>query len=60
MAGTVIGYEHICEHGGGYAQRHHEQSVVPICDFKDAYETQRVLEAAVLADPYPVKLSEVK
>ncbi|MEM6506913.1 MAG: gfo/Idh/MocA family oxidoreductase, partial [Planctomycetota bacterium] len=39
-----------------------KKPVVPICDFEDAYQTQRVLEAAVLAadNRCPVKLSEVK
>lgn len=63
-AAHIIGYEHTFVNmaadmlnviGG-------KKPVVPICDFEDAYQTQRVLEAAVLAadNRCPVKLSEVK
>lgn len=36
--------------------------VVPLCDFEDAFETQRVLEAAVLSarQRTPIKLKDVK
>ncbi len=63
-AAHVLGYEHgfvnmaadICRVVGG------EKPVVPLPDFADAYETQRVLEAALLAAKHrtTVKLSEVK
>lgn len=63
-AAHVIGYEHgfinmaadICDVMGGKAP------VVALPDFADAYETQRVLEAALLAAKHraAVKLSEVK
>lgn len=60
----VLGYEHgfvnmvadiMCVLGG-------EAPVVPLPDFADAYETQRVLEAAMLSAKHraAVKLSEVK
>jgi predicted dehydrogenase len=60
----VLGYEHgfinqaydILQVLGG------QQPTVPIPDFHDAYQTQRVLEAAMLsaAERRPVSLSEVK
>jgi predicted dehydrogenase len=60
----IIGYEHtfvnmaadIMQVLGG------RKPVVPIPDFEDAYQTQRVLEAAMLAakNRAAVKLSEVK
>ena len=39
-----------------------EEPTVPIPDFDDAYQTQRVLEAALIsaAEHRPVALSEVK
>ena len=39
-----------------------KEPVVPVPDFADAYETQRVLEAAMLSAKHrsAVKLSEVK
>ncbi len=39
-----------------------KQPVVPLPDFADAYETQRILEAAMLSAEHraPVKMSEVK
>jgi predicted dehydrogenase len=62
--GHIIGYEHtftneladILRAVGG------KQPVLPIPDFEDAYQTQRVLEAALLAarGRCAVKLSEVK
>jgi len=60
----LIGYEHgfvneaydICRVLSG------REPVVPIPDFEDAYQTQRVLEAALIsaAQQRPVKLDEVK
>jgi predicted dehydrogenase len=60
----IIGYEHgfvneaydICRVLAG------EKPVVPIPDFEDAYQTQRVLEAALVsaAEHRPVRLDEVK
>ncbi|MCA9244430.1 MAG: Gfo/Idh/MocA family oxidoreductase [Phycisphaerales bacterium] len=60
----IIGYEHtfvnmvadIMAALGG------EEPIVPLPDFADAYETQRVLEAALLAAKHraAVKLSEIK
>jgi predicted dehydrogenase len=62
--GHIIGYEHtftneladILRVVGG------KQPVMPIPDFEDAYQTQRVLEAALLSarGRCAVKLSEVK
>jgi hypothetical protein len=39
-----------------------EAPTVPIPDFEDAYQTQRVLEAALLsaAERHPIKIDEVK
>jgi predicted dehydrogenase len=39
-----------------------KEPVVPLADFADAFETQRVLEAVCIsaADRRPVKLSEVR
>jgi predicted dehydrogenase len=60
----IIGYEHgftnqafdILKALGG------EEPTVPIPDFEDAYQTQRVLEAVMIAadQKRPVKLDEVK
>jgi predicted dehydrogenase len=60
----LIGYEHgftnmaydICRVLAG------KKPVVPLPDFEDAYQTQRVLEAALLSaeNKSPVRLSEVK
>ena len=60
----VLGYEHgfvnmaadICRVLGG------EEPVVPIPDFEDAYQTQRVLEAAMVSakERCAVPLSQVK
>ncbi|MBN1590534.1 MAG: Gfo/Idh/MocA family oxidoreductase [Pirellulales bacterium] len=60
----LIGYEHgfvnqaydICRVLAG------EEPIVPIADFEDAYQTQRVLEAAMTsaAERRPVDLDEVK
>jgi predicted dehydrogenase len=39
-----------------------QEPTVPIPDFEDAYQTQRVLEAAMLSaeEHRPVKMDEVK
>ncbi len=60
----IIGYEH------GFTNQAYdilkviagEEPTVPIPDFEDAYQTQRVLEASMLsaAERRPVKLDEVK
>jgi predicted dehydrogenase len=60
----IIGYEH------GFVNQAYdilrviagEEPVVPIPDFEDAYQTQRVLEAALISAEQrrPVKLEEVK
>jgi predicted dehydrogenase len=60
----LIGYEH------GFTNQAYdilrvlagEQPTVPIPDFDDAYQTQRVLEAALLsaAERRPIKIDEVK
>ncbi len=60
----IIGYEH------GFTNQAYDimrvlggqQPTVPIPDFEDAYQTQRVLEAALLSasEKRPVSLSEVK
>jgi len=60
----IIGYEH------GFVNQAYdilkvlagEEPTVPIPDFEDAYQTQRVLEAALIsaAERRPVSLSEVK
>ena len=59
----IIGYEH------GFTNEAYdilrvlagEQPAVPIPDFNDAYQTQRVLEAALLSaeERRPVKMSDV-
>jgi predicted dehydrogenase len=60
----IIGYEHtfvnmVADIMRGLGGR---KPVVPIPDFEDAYQTQRVLEAAMLAaeNRAAVKLNEVK
>jgi predicted dehydrogenase len=60
----IIGYEH------GFTNQAYdilkvlagEAPTVPIPDFEDAYQTQRVLEAAMISaeERHPVKLDEVK
>jgi len=60
----IIGYEH------GFTNQAYdilkvlagEEPTVPLPDFEDAYQTQRVLEAALIsaAERRPVKLEEVK
>jgi predicted dehydrogenase len=60
----IIGYEHgfINQAADMFRVLGGEQPEVPLPDFADAYETQRVLHAAVLSarERTPVKLSEVK
>lgn len=60
----VIGYEHTFVNmvADMMAVLAGEQPIVPIPDFNDAYETQRVLEAAMLAakNRAAIKLSEIK
>lgn len=60
----VIGYEHTFVNmvADMMAVLAGESPIVPLPDFDDAYETQRVLEAALLAARHraAVKLSEVK
>jgi len=63
-AAHLIGYEHtfINMAADMFNVLGRKKPLVPLPDFQDAYETQRVLEAAVLAadNRCPVKLSEVK
>lgn len=60
----IIGYEHTFVNmvADMMAVLAGEQPTVPIPDFADAYETQRVLEAAILAAKHraAVKISEIK
>ncbi|MGD8450458.1 MAG: Gfo/Idh/MocA family oxidoreductase [Phycisphaerae bacterium] len=60
----VIGYEHTFVNmvADMMAVLAGEQPIVPLPDFADAYETQRVLEAALLAAKHraAVKISEIK
>jgi predicted dehydrogenase len=60
----IIGYEHTFVNmvADMMAVLGGEEPIVPLPDFADAYETQRVLEAAVLAARHraAVKLSEIK
>jgi predicted dehydrogenase len=60
----IIGYEHTFVNQAADIMRvlAGKQPVVPIADFADAYETQRVLEAAMLSakNRCAVKMSEVK
>ena len=62
--GHGIGYEHTFVHmvAEMMAVLAGEAPIVPIPDFADAYETQRVLEAALLAAKHrsAVKMTEVK
>ncbi len=63
-AAHIIGYEHTFVNMAADMLNviANKKPVVPVSDFQDAYETQRVLEAAVLAadNRCPVKMSEVK
>lgn len=60
----IIGYEHTFVNmvADMMAVLGGDQPIVPLPDFADAYETQRVLEAAMLAAKHraAVKLSEIK
>jgi predicted dehydrogenase len=60
----TLGYEHgfINQANDILAVLGGHDPVVPIPDFEDAYQTQRVLEAALIsaAERRPVALSEVK
>jgi predicted dehydrogenase len=60
----ILGYEHgfINQAADILMALGGKKPVVPIPDFADAYETQRVLEAALLAAEQrcPIKMSEVK
>jgi predicted dehydrogenase len=62
--GCVIGYEHTFVNmvADMMAVLGGEEPIVPLPDFADAYETQRVLEAAMLAARHraAVKLTEIK
>jgi predicted dehydrogenase len=62
--GHVIGYEHTFVNmvADMMAVLGGEEPTVPLPDFADAYETQRVLEAALLAAKHraAVKISEIK
>jgi predicted dehydrogenase len=62
--GHIIGYEHTFVNmvADMMAVLAGEQPIVPLPDFADAYETQRVLEAATLAAKHraAVKLTEIK
>jgi predicted dehydrogenase len=62
--GCIIGYEHTFVNmvADMMAVLGGEQPIVPLADFNDAYETQRVLEAAMLAAKHraAVKLTEIK
>jgi predicted dehydrogenase len=59
-----VGYEHTFVHmvADMLAVLAGEEPTIPVPDFADAYETQRVLEAASLAakNRAAVRLSEVK
>lgn len=63
-AAHAIGYEHsfINQAADICLALAHKKPVVPLPDFEDAYQTQRVLEAVTLSAKHksPVKLSEVK
>lgn len=60
----AIGYEHgfINQAADMIKVLGHQKPVVPIPDFADAYQTQRVLEAVIQSAKHrcPVKLSEIK
>lgn len=62
--GRVLGYEHTFTNmvADMMAVLAGEEPIIPIPDFNDAYETQRVLEASLLAakNRAAVKMSEVK
>lgn len=62
--GRIIGYEHTFVNMAAdmLAVLGDEQPIVPLPSFADAYETQRVLEAALLSARHraAVKLSEIK
>jgi predicted dehydrogenase len=62
--GHLIGYEHTFVHmvADMMAVLAGQEPTVPLPDFADAYETQRVLEAALLAAKHraAVKLTEIK
>jgi predicted dehydrogenase len=62
--GHIIGYEHTFVNmvADMMAVLGGEEPTVPLPDFADAYETQRVLEAALLAAKHraAVKISEIK
>jgi predicted dehydrogenase len=62
--GCIIGYEHTFVNmvADMMAVLAGEEPTVPLPDFADAYETQRVLEAAMLAAKHraAVKLTEIK
>jgi predicted dehydrogenase len=62
--GHIIGYEHCFLNQASDLMRDlaGKKPEVPIPDFADAYETQRVLEAAMLSakNRCPVKMTEVK
>ncbi|MEW6251452.1 MAG: Gfo/Idh/MocA family oxidoreductase [Planctomycetota bacterium] len=62
--GHVLGYEHTFVNmvADMMAVLAGEEPTVPLADFADAYETQRVLEAALLAAKHraAVKLAEIK
>ena len=62
--GHIIGYEHTFVNMAAdiMAVLGGEEPIVPLPDFADAYETQRVLEAATLAAKHraAVKISEIK
>jgi len=63
-AAHLIGYEHtfINMAADMFQAMSNRKPLVPLPDFQDAYETQRVLEAAIRSadNRCPVKLSEVK
>ena len=63
-AAHIIGYEHTFVNLAAdmFLSIANKKPVVPHSDFQDAYETQRVLEAAILSadNRCPVKMSEVK
>jgi predicted dehydrogenase len=60
----IIGYEHtfINQAADVMMALGGKEPTVPLADFDDAFETQRVLEAVCIsaADQRPVKLSEVR
>lgn len=63
-ASHIIGYEHgfVNMAADMMSVVANKKPVVPVCDFQDAYQTQRVLHAAIESarNRCPVKLSEVK